>query len=163
MTNARDHFIEHLGLTAQTEGLPRISGQILGYLIVEGEARTLTQMTEALKISKGSASTNARLLEHQGSVRRVSVLGQRQDAYEAVDDPGLQTLIGMADRFRANATSVEAIAAQFGDGDAAARGRVEKMAGFYRESAAFLDEWTERMRARCTAESHTAAETHIEE
>lgn len=149
MTEARDQFIEAMGLILQAEGGPRIAGQILGYLIVEGDPRTLQQMTEALRISKGSASTNARLLEAKGMLRRVSVIGQRQDAYEAVEDPGLSTLSSMADRFRANASAIEAIAAQFPQDAAAARARVERFARFHRDSAAFFEQWMTQMSALC--------------
>ena len=149
MTTPRDQFIETMGLILQTEGGPRIAGQILGYLIVEGEPRTLNQMTEALHISKGSASTNARLLETKGMVRRVSAIGKRQDAYQAVEEPGLSTLAGMAQRFRANAASIEAIAAGFPDDQAPARMRVERLARFHRESAAFFEEWMTQMTAAC--------------
>jgi MarR family len=151
MSTAREHFVEQMGLITQAEGGPRIAGQILGYLIVEGGPRTLSQMTQALKISKGSASTNARLLERKGVLRRVSVLGQRQDAYQAVDEPGLSTLVVMAERLRDSATAIEAIAGTFSDSDAEARGRVDKLAQFHRQSAAFLDEWTARMSAACAA------------
>lgn len=159
MSSARDQFIEQVGLMTQAEGAPRIAGQILGYLIVEGAPRTLTQMTEVLKISKGSASTNARLLENKGIVRRVSALGQRQDAYEAVDEPVLQTLAGMAERFRAGAAAIEAISAGFTDSEAEARARVARFAEFHRESAAFLDEW----RARMSAEGGPVSDIESEE
>jgi hypothetical protein len=158
MRSARDQFVEQVGLMAQAEGVPRIAGQILGYLIVEGAPRTLSQMTEAVKISKGSASTNARLLENMGAVRRVSALGQRQDAYEAVEEPGLQTLAGMAERFRAGAAAIEAISAGFSDDDSEARARVARFAEFHRESAAFLDEWRARMSAQCGQNSDTESE-----
>lgn len=144
MNAPTDQFIEHMGLVAQTEGLPRIAGQIMGYLVIEGAPRTLAQMTEALKISKASASTNARLLEHHGSVRRVCPVGQRQDAYEAVDDPAPQVIVTLAERFRTNATTVDGIAADM-DATAPARERVQKFADFYRKSAEFLDEWHERI------------------
>jgi DNA-binding transcriptional regulator GbsR (MarR family) len=147
MTTPSEQFIEQMGLIAQTDGTPRIAGHILGYLIVEGEPRTLTQMTDALKISKASASTNARLLELRGAVRRVSPMGQRQDAYVAQDEPGLQTLQGMAQRFQANAETIDTIAETFPERDASACERVRKIAEFYRNSAAFLEEWFTRMAA----------------
>jgi len=153
MDDAKHRFIEHLGLMTQSEGAPRIAGQILGYLIVEGAPRTLQQMTEALSISKGSASTNARLLEFKGSVRRVSRMGQRQDAYEAVHDPGIQTLTGMAQRFRSHADAVSAMAAEFSEEDSDARERVERFSHFYRQSADFIDEWVARAEADFTAPS----------
>lgn len=137
---------------AQAEGGARISGQILGYLIAEGAPRTLSQMTEALKISKASASTNARLLELRGALRRVSPVGQRQDAYEAVPEPGLQTLSTMAARFRANAGVIRGIGAEFSEARAGERARVEHMAEFYGASADFIDEWVARVaETGCTA------------
>lgn len=145
MTQPTDDFIEHMGLMAQAEGGPRIAGQILGYLIVEGEPRTLNQMTEALKISKASASTNARLLELKGSVRRVSPVGQRQDAYEALEQPNLAVIRALADRFRANADKMTEISAGFPESHDAARGRVARFAEFYRKTADFIVSWTDRM------------------
>lgn len=145
MTGPVDDFIEHMGLMAQAEGGPRIAGQILGYLIVEGEPRTLTQMTEALRISKASASTNARLLELKGSVRRVSPVGQRQDAYEALEFPNLSMIRALADRFRASATQMTEIGADFPESHAAARERVARFAEFYRKTAEFIDDWTDRL------------------
>lgn len=158
MTQARDQFIEAIGLMIQAEGGARIAGQILGYLIVEGAPRTLSQMTEALKISKGSASTNARLLDSKGMLRRVSALGQRQDAYEAVEEPGLSTLAGMAERFRANADSMDSIAAGFAPDQAGARARVERFARFHRDSAAFFEEWMRRMTATCPQDADAQKE-----
>lgn len=145
MSTAREQFIEQMGLIAQSDGTPRIAGHILGYLIVEGEARTLNQMTEALKISKASASTNARLLELRGAIRRTSPMGQRQVAYEALGDPGLQMLESMVNRFRANADLIDAITRGFAMEDDGARGRVANVAEFYRNSAQFIEEWFTRM------------------
>lgn len=140
MTTPMDRFIEHLGLFMQLEGMPRIAGQLLGYLIVEGEPRTLAQMTQALKISKASASTNARLLEFKGSIRRVRPVGARQDAYQVVDEPDLQMMLAMAERFRASAETMAALGADFPPSHAAARERVERMAQIHQKSAGFIEQ-----------------------
>jgi len=145
MTAQIDDFIEHMGLMTQAEGGPRIAGQILGYLIVEGAPRTLTQMTAALKISKASASTNARLLELKGLARRVSPVGQRQDAYEALEPPNLAVIEALAERFRANADKISDIGSGFPDSHAAAMGRVARFAEFYRKTADFLDDWSAKL------------------
>jgi DNA-binding transcriptional regulator GbsR (MarR family) len=145
MTTPMDRFIEHLGLFMQVEGMPRIAGQILGYLIVEGEPRTLAQMTEALQISKASASTNARLLEFKGSIRRVSPVGQRQDAYQVVDEPDLQMMLSMAERFRASAETMAALGAEFPPSHDAARARVERMAEIYQKTAGFIEQWSHEL------------------
>ena len=86
-----DHFIEQMGMITQQDGFPRIAGHILGYLIIEGEARSLGEITKALRISKGSASTNCRLLADKGAIERVGVIGSRQDSYRAVENPAENT------------------------------------------------------------------------
>ena len=145
MTTPMDDFIEQMGLIAQNDGHPRIAGQILGYLLVEGAPRTLSQMAEALKISKASASTNARLLEMRGSVRRVSPVGQRGDAYQVLERPSVAALEVLATRFRSNADTVGALATGFPDTHAAARERVKNFSEVYRETADFFDEWIARL------------------
>ncbi len=155
MTTPRDQFIEQMGLMMQAEGQPRIAGQILGYLIVEGEARTLNQMTEALKISKASASTNARMLADRGTVQRVSPVGTRQDAYKAEFDAMPQMLRAMARRFRANGERIDQIVADFPDDDTGARDRVAGFARTYRDSADFFEEWAARVsRTGCDGPSN---------
>lgn len=141
MTDRTEEFIEHMGLMTHAEGAPKIAGQILGYLIIEGAPRTLTQMTDALRISKASASTNARLLELRGLARRVSPVGQRQDAYEAIEPPNLAVIRALGERFRENADKMSEIGTEFPPTHAAARERVEKFAQFYRKTAEFLDDW----------------------
>lgn len=149
MTTPMDTFIEQMGLIAQNDGGPRIAGQILGYLLVEGAPRTLSQMAEALQISKASASTNARLLEVKGAVRRVSPIGQRGDAYQVLDRPSASVLETLAGRFRGNAVTIGALAADFPDSHAEARARVNDYATFYRETADFFEEWLERLNRAC--------------
>ncbi|WP_175581629.1 GbsR/MarR family transcriptional regulator [Pseudooceanicola sp. HF7] len=138
---AIEKFIETMGSLAQSEGGTRIAGQILGYLVVEGEPRTLTQMTEALSISKASASTNARLLENRGQLRRVSQLGSRQDAWEAVSNPNRDVLATVATRFRKSGEAIGEAAAAFPPDRAEARSRVVHLADFYFNSAEFIEEW----------------------
>lgn len=141
MTRPIDDFIEQMGMIAQADGAPRIAGQILGYLLIEGRPRTLGQMAEALKISKASASTNARLLELKGAVRRVSPVGQRGDAYQALDEPNIGAMRALADRYRASAETIGAIAARFPASQIEARARVMRYAAFNREAAACIDGW----------------------
>lgn len=140
-----EDFIQTMGLMWSADGGPRISGQVMGYLLIEGEPRTLAQMCEALQISKGSASTNTRLLEGKGLVRRVHPVGSRQDAFLAVPQPGPSMLKALALRLRAQAEEISRISAQFPGEAEPARQRVEDFAAFYRNSADFMDEWTARV------------------
>lgn len=151
-----NRFIEQMGLFAQSEGGPRIAGQILGYLLVEGEPRTLTQMAEALKISKASASTNARLLELKGAVRRTSPVGQRGDAYQALDMPNTATIRALAERYRGWAATIAEIAGEFPAQEAKAQARIGRYAGFYHDTAGFIDAWMDRM--ECSTEDDAPVE-----
>lgn len=80
-------FVERMALICEKEGMPRIGGRIFGYLLATGQALSLDELGETLQASKASVSTNARMLEQFGMVRRVSVMGDRRDFYRAEDDP----------------------------------------------------------------------------
>src|SRR5215210_2205664 len=64
------NFVERMGLSLEADGLPRIAGRIFGLLLVSEEARSLDDLASELRVSKGSASTNARLLEQRGLLER---------------------------------------------------------------------------------------------
>lgn len=148
-----EHFIEQMGIFTQEDGLPRIAGQILGFLLIDGEPRTLAEITEALGISKASASTNCRLLADKGAVVRMGAIGARQDSYVIADDPARRTLGSMAERFRQRAKSMDQIAQDFPENRASAQARVLNLSAFFRDSAAFLDEWTAHAQKNQPAET----------
>jgi DNA-binding transcriptional regulator GbsR (MarR family) len=79
-------FIEQLALIAEAEGLPRIAGRIVALLVIRQEPVSFDEIVGHLKVSRGSVSTNTRLLESRGVVRRVSRLGERKDLFEAGPD-----------------------------------------------------------------------------
>lgn len=86
MNRADERFIEEVGLTAEDDGLPRIAGRLFGFLLLSPGPRSLDEIAEALSVSKGSASTDARLLLRHGWLRRVSQAGDRRDYYELAPD-----------------------------------------------------------------------------
>lgn len=86
MAGSQAQFIEEVGLTAEGDGLPRIAGRLFGYLLLSPEPRSLDEIADALEVSKGSASTDARLLLRHGWLRRVSQTGDRKDYYELAPD-----------------------------------------------------------------------------
>jgi DNA-binding transcriptional regulator GbsR (MarR family) len=75
------HFIERMGLALEADGLPRIAGRIFGLLLVSEDARSLDDLAHELRVSKGSVSTNARMLEQRGVLERISRPGDRRDYY----------------------------------------------------------------------------------
>ena len=75
------NFIERMGLALESDGLPRIAGRIFGLLLVSEEARSLDDLAAELRVSKGSVSTNARLLEQRGLLERICRPADRRDYY----------------------------------------------------------------------------------
>ena len=79
-------FVERMGLALESDGLPRIAGRIFGLLLVSEDFRSLDQLASALRVSKSSVSTNARLLEQHGVLERNSRPSDRRDYYRVPPD-----------------------------------------------------------------------------
>ena len=82
MDEATAGAVERIGMWWESQGLPRIAGRILGFLVLQPEAVALDDIALAIKVSKASVSTDARLLDRMGLVNRVSKPGDRRDYYE---------------------------------------------------------------------------------
>src|SRR4051812_19217559 len=85
-------FIERMGLILELEGLPRIAGRVFGLLLVSEGARSLDDIAAELRVSKGSVSTNTRLLEQRGMLERVCRPADRRDYYSVPRDLFLHTM-----------------------------------------------------------------------
>ena len=79
-------FIERMGLALESDGSPRIAGRIFGLLLVSEDARSLDDLAAELRVSKGSVSTNARLLEQRGILERICRPADRRDYYRVPPD-----------------------------------------------------------------------------
>ena len=82
----KDEFIEKVGLASEAEGYPRIAGRIFAFLVINEGAYSLDDLADALRISRASVSTNARLLERDGIITRTSSPGDRRDYYQVAED-----------------------------------------------------------------------------
>src|SRR5437773_2679943 len=100
-------YIDETGLLLERAGLPRIAGLVLGWLqVCEPEQQSLGELTDALGISKASASTTTRFLDQLGVVERTVLPGDRRDYYRISHDAWhrfLQTRIDTMQRLRRNA------------------------------------------------------------
>ena len=85
---ARQEFIEASGNCSKSLGSGRTLGQIYAYLYLSQTPKSLDDISEALSISKGSASTIVRQLENWGAVHRSWIQGDRKDYYQAKDEFG---------------------------------------------------------------------------
>ena len=86
------NFIERMSLALESDGLPRIAGRIFGLLLVSEDAHSLDDLAAELRVSKGSVSTNARLLEQRGLLERVCRPADRRDYYSVPPDLFIHTM-----------------------------------------------------------------------
>jgi DNA-binding transcriptional regulator GbsR (MarR family) len=97
MDAATTQFTDRMGLLFEAEGQPPIAGRIFGYLLVSDDPRSLDQVAEALRVSKASVSTNARMLAEKGLLERACRPADRHDYYGVAPDFFSRT---MAERLR---------------------------------------------------------------
>jgi DNA-binding transcriptional regulator GbsR (MarR family) len=79
-------FTDRLAVLFEHDGQPPIAGRIFGLLLLSVEPLSLDELSQALGVSKASASTNARLLAQLGVVEQVRRPGSRRDYYQMVPD-----------------------------------------------------------------------------
>jgi DNA-binding transcriptional regulator GbsR (MarR family) len=80
-TDPVQDFVEAMGLRFQDQQMPRIAGRLFGLLLVEGGPFSFGELADRLECSRGSISTNARMLADFGLIERVAKPGDRQDHY----------------------------------------------------------------------------------
>ncbi len=75
---AKLDYVESLGMFFETLGLPRMAGRIFAWLLVcDPPHQTAAQIAEALGASRGSLSTNLRLLSHFKMIDKICKRGDR--------------------------------------------------------------------------------------
>jgi len=76
-------YIEETGLFYERYGLPKMAGRILGYLISsETNNNSFSDLKEALKASKGSISSNLKVLLNQKMIEKHMLSGDRKAYYQ---------------------------------------------------------------------------------
>lgn len=71
-------YVEQIALFFEGQGLPRMTGRVLGWLLVcEPAVQSSQDIAAALGASKGSISTSTRMLVAAGLVVKVGVPGER--------------------------------------------------------------------------------------
>ena len=79
---AKETYIEEVGLRLEQSGMTRMSGRVLGALLVADPAeRSADELAETLQASRGSISTATRYLIQLGFIERVSKPGERRDFF----------------------------------------------------------------------------------
>ena len=129
-----EEFIERMGLSTESDGLPRIAGRMWGFFIIHGGPCSFAELAERLQVSRGSISTNARILRDLGIIERVSLPGDRQDYYRLTDNPYDRLLEGYVARMKQMLGNVSrtlsGLPADWHDTE----GRLQEMQHFYKSA-----------------------------
>ena len=138
LKQAQEIFIERMGLAAEAEGLPRIAGRLNGLFFLFGGPFSFSELADRLQISRGSVSTNVRMLRDLSIIERVTRPGDRQDYYQLAEHPFSSLLAGYLKRMTHMEKIVREADAALGASLPEAHQRLLDMARFYsaaRESA----------------------------
>ncbi|TVR64826.1 MAG: MarR family transcriptional regulator [Gemmatimonadales bacterium] len=139
-----ERFIERMGLQFETDGLPRTAGRIMGLLLLREAPLSLDDISGELGVSKGSSSTNCRLLESGGWAERVSRRGDRRDFYQVAPDMALRSLDAAQTRIKSLLAllddALESLPAELETG----RRRIRAVGDFHRFLVSELQDIMER-------------------
>lgn len=124
-------FVERLGLVAQADGLPRIAGRVMGFLVIHGGPFSFAELAVRLKVSRGSISTNTRLLENLGVIERVTRPGERQDYFQIRPNPYVELIRGLRGRLNKARQAVSDAQGKLPDDWVDAQARLADLGAFY--------------------------------
>jgi len=102
-------FVEDVGLLIENAGLTRMSGRVLGWLLIsDPREQSFQQLTDALQASKGSISSSTNTLIRIGLIERLSKPGERKDYFRIPEGAwhelvrsrtrAIQEIVKLADR-----------------------------------------------------------------
>lgn len=137
---ARERFVERMGLLAQGDGMPRIAGRLMALMVLEGGPLAFGEIADRLRVSRGSVSSNVRLLEGMGIVERVTKPGERGDFFQMSADPYRRLLDGVLQRARRghdNAVETRDVLRSTGV-DRGTLARLDELARFYAALSAVM-------------------------
>jgi DNA-binding transcriptional regulator GbsR (MarR family) len=86
MDAQKEQFVERMGLVSESDGIPRIAGRILGFLMLTPGECSLDDLADELQVSRASISNDARRLAQMGLIERRSRPGDRRDYYRSAPD-----------------------------------------------------------------------------
>ena len=124
-------FVEALGMILQGEGMPRIAGRLLGVFILSGSTHSFAELSDMLEVSRGSISTNTRLLEDLGIIERVARRGERQDYFRLASEPYAQLVERKMMRAIKAQETIARTANQINNMDGATKQRIGELGSFF--------------------------------
>ena len=107
LSQSRLELIESAGHAAQVLGFPKSIGEIYGLLYLAPQPLSSPQICEVLSASKGGVSQGVRQLVALGFIKKVRVLGNRKEHYEAVLEIGDVMRTGFDQMIKTRALTAE--------------------------------------------------------
>ena len=86
LDEARQHFVQGMSRISHFWGFPKAMGAIYGVIFLSQEPISLDDIVAQASVTKGSVSTNVRMLERLNMVHKKLILGDRKDYYTAETD-----------------------------------------------------------------------------
>lgn len=135
--DTREQYIEDLGLYFEANGLTRMAGRVIGFLLIcDPPQQTMPDIIEALQVSKSNISTTLTLLRQNRLVDRISLPGERRDYYRLNPDLWTNAFLVRAGEIRALRLLAERGLKLLENASPDARKRLELV----REMNAFMEE-----------------------
>ena len=142
-------FVEDVARLLTPWGVPPVAARLYGHLLLSSRPVSLDEITEALGISKSSASVAARLLESYRLAHRHSEPGTKRALYSVADD--YEAMIAQQNRLL-DSLSDELTAGAEIAASKAVSARLEEMADFYRVMRGAMEDamsrWKRAIRIR---------------
>lgn len=147
----RKQFVEQVGLFFEESGLPRMTGKVLGWLLIcDPPHQSMNELVEALDASKASISNTTRLLIQLGFIERISLPGYRHDHYRIRPGVWYRLLRQRMDKLVAFRQLADRGLDLLQDKEPGLRLRLEEMRDMYaffeRELPPLLDRWEQNRR-----------------
>ena len=137
LTPAAQKFVLHWGEMGQAWGINRTMAQVHALLFVAPAPLDAEEISKLLDVSRSNVSTSLRELMTWGVVRRVHIIGDRRDRFEALKDVMETFRVIMAERKRREMDPTIALlehcvheAKLGGDAEQYTREQLEKMLDF---------------------------------
>lgn len=94
--NIRANHIEETGVFFEKFGMTRMAGRIFGYLSVTDKKHvSFEELSQVLKASKSSISTNVKMLTQVGFIKPITLTGERKTYYHLTPDMDWGIFLGI--------------------------------------------------------------------
>lgn len=133
--DTRSAFIGLMERIAPQQGMTPIAGKILAILIHDGSELSFSDLATELQVSRGSISTNTRMLAACHMIERVRKPGERQDFFRVTRDLHVGLLGEMVRSLSQTAVAIRDLCQSMPAAHSDARARVEGYAAFYADIA----------------------------